>query len=188
MSDLLVVASPTSQPLCTDVPVPTDGQPQWFVQGGTRWRPGQRRPFQPDPGTPDGPYPFTVAVWQEVEQTCPSWHYLPGPYSAADCEQADTHRAQRRVGAVTATVEVTGPSHHAHKCIDHRPARTPLDQPWCHPDAAPDCWHTPTGKVTVLDEPIPCERPWDFGYGDREWCSVWPAPPEVAERLRKVTA
>lgn len=156
---LLVVASPTSSPLSTDVPIPTDGQPQWYrcddggMQGeGTRWihRPGlSDTPCRRC--VPDGPFPFTVAVWVEDDVPC----CFPGYEHDGACDPAGA------IGAIVGLVTVTGLSHKADSCLRSSrvdPATGLLTGIYCHPDALPDCWHTPTGKVTPI-EPIPCERP-----------------------------
>lgn len=200
MADLLIVASPVTSPLCTDQPIPTEGLTEWTrcVVCSTRYR---RSPDVPRPclqdhdafaSEPDGPFPFTVARWAEVKCRDSCCTDLGG-------------------GAITHLVEVTGPSHHADKCMDTDLVEFhPLTYraSFCADDAAPDCWHTPTGKVTPLVEPIPVERPekWrpcphddacrnerrgSLGYRPHDHyvsASVWSASDDVADRLREVMA
>lgn len=186
MSDLLIVSSPTSRPLCTDVPVPMDvacpgpASPQTFHR---EWSPDC-----PECG------PFTVARWTEMPCDC-GHRDIPGASGHDDwCG---------RGGAVVGLVEVVGPSHHSDDCADPyrigAQARDAQGRTRCDPDALPDCWHTPTGTVTPLAEPIPCERSWQCGAcgpdcGDAPSCngevrpSVWVADGSVHEQLRGATS
>ncbi len=160
---MLVVVSPTLSPLSTDVPVPTEGQPEWLrcQDCGTRvavhekprrrecwsddmhWS-GYHRPVR-------GPYPFTVAVWQEV---CICSH--PPEGASVSPIEGVNHASGCPIGVVVGMVEVTGPGHHADECRHFNGVG--LRDYHCRWDALPDCWHTPTGKVTPID-PIPMERP-----------------------------
>ena len=98
-------------------------------------------------------------------------------------------------GAIVELVEIFGPSHHADECdesYDHAYTGEWFAQ-FCHPDAAPDCFHTPTGQVTRID-PIPCDRP--TSYHDAvsdvtvsdESPAWWTAPEDIAAKLMEVTA
>ena len=157
----LIVASETSTPLSTDVPVPTDGQPEWSRCPECEVR------FEPtlvdrDPASrvrhqacgrspvPAGPFPFTVARWDEVE--CASWDCI---WLGGDGRGCHHGTLTNTVGAIVELVEVVGPSHFPYLGMHHSRCS---DEHLCHPDAAPDCFHTPTGTVTPID-PIPCERP-----------------------------
>lgn len=183
MADLLVVASPSLSPLSTSVPLPTDGLPEWWrcQDCGNRER-GDRNggvvthKSWCQPGTPtivpDGPFPVTVAVWTE-DKRCIYCHVVEMPgltslkcYSNVRSTGEPGSHVWSRNGALTHLVEVTGPSHHADECVRLRPAWGPMRKTpdnnlirWCHDDALPDCWHTPTSTVTRLDVPIPMERP-----------------------------
>ena len=168
MPDLMVVASPTTSPLSTAVPLPTDGLPEWWrcVDCGER---AVRDDYPScdecggDVDIPDGPFPVTVAVWEEI------WHCgrckLPkGDVDGCYCGYVTSYP----VGAVVATVEVTGPPHEAAECVigDNGIWQA------CAKFVPLTGWHTPTGTVTVLPEPIPCERPWSgtAGTPDRPVC------------------
>lgn len=169
---LLVVASDTTSPLSTAAPVPTDGQAEWW----RCWVCGRRERAAwwgcGNDMREDGPYPFTVGRWGEVEVPCDGF-CVSGPCNGV---------CPRKVGAVSHLVEVTGSSHHADdrrerylgdwkgNCHDdHGDVRTRIphehtrawEYRYCHPDARPDCWHTETDPdtVIVLDVPIPMERP-----------------------------
>lgn len=185
MGEMLIVPSPTLVPLSTAVPVPTDGQPHHFAcdKCETRVLPGDIRctACQSDQIRPDGPFLFTVGVWQEVR--C----YTPDKCHAAWCGD---EVCARGFGAVVATVEVTGPSHHAKDCARCMCASGDGSMPamarcfaeshvveYCHPDTAGDCWHTPIGEVTPLDVPIPMERPTSYhdAEADVTVCDVSPA-------------
>lgn len=157
---LLVVASPTSSPLSTPSPVPTDGQPEWSKCPVTRIVGHERNQEEPCRAcVPDGPFPFTVGRWEEVRLCMPCGEY-PGSDHLTGIE-CDGY-VEPKVGAVVELAEVIGPSHHADQCSVVLPvwrpgAASPVRR--CHPDAAPDYWHTPVGTVTRLDQPIPVERP-----------------------------
>ena len=169
LNDLLVVASPTSQPLCTDVAVPTDGQPEWMRPKDRKLDAGWRHLRSDMCGLSrcrsDGPFPLWAARWAEVE--CPLCY--GGKVRTFMCSQDNEEflgrcqdcPASGKVGAIVELVEVVGPSHHADECGSvEQGGMSPVSVVrYCHPDAAPDGWHTPTGQVTVLDQPIPCERP-----------------------------
>lgn len=142
MSKVLVVDSPTIQPLCTDVALPTDALNIAASSRGS-----------------DGIEPALVARWAE--------------------------------GAIVELVEVTGPSHHADECDPPDMQHEELTGgfvPLCHPDALPDCWHTPVGRVTPVD-PIPCERPHDsfqgFTTGWSRPSPVWVADEATTRQLLK---
>ncbi len=165
---MLVVASNTTSPLCTDVPVPTEGRGEWAgcdECGERSW--GGGRVFGPPLWcgvcrghmSLDEVYPFTVAVWQEV---CICSH-PPSGASVSPIEGVN-HASGCPIGVVVAMVEVTGPGHHG----SHEFGRWT----WCPPKDE-DLWHTPTGKVTVLDVPIPMERPFEGVSDEREkWVRV----------------
>ena len=166
---LLIVASETSSPLCTDTPIPTDGQPQWWVGPG-----GYRAHLGPDEDdhswcdrcVPDGPSPFTVAVWRMYQEPDHKGHEpdrINGtPWlQCLDCSTEDEvvdWTIIEPVGAIVELTEVVGPSHYADECFQWIHELGVSDGWHCHPDAAPDCFHTPVGTVTPID-PIPCERP-----------------------------
>ena len=146
---MLVVASPSLSPLSTAGPLPTDGQPEWWrcEECARRLETIEDCASCVDAGgrhewVPDGVFPFTVAVWQADTLLC------DGTAHEGDCD---------RGGAIVATVEVTGPSHHAEDCRHFNGVG--LRDYHCSWDALPDCWHTPTSTVTRLDPPIPAERP-----------------------------
>lgn len=176
-ADLLVVASSTTSPLSTDSPIPTDE-----IYKFTRH-----------------PFPFRVARWVEVDtHYAAPWCDWPVGTHAKDCIQG--------CRGIVELVEVTGPSHHADD-LACQPTTTcsycmaaangssePCDDDhFCHPGALPDSWHTPTGTLTRLSEPIPCERPFSLvGITDLTRtlspASVWIADDELARRLREVMA
>lgn len=130
MTRTLVVASPTLTPLSTADPLP-EGQ-------------------------------SVVAVWQEVD--CPLCY--GGKVRTFEC--ADDHeeflgRCQDcpdsgQVGAVVATVEVTGKGHHADECYPDDPMVSGALNCAHDPVKGAVGCHTPTGEVTRLDVPIPMER------------------------------
>lgn len=199
---MLIVASPTSVPLCTDTPIPTDGQPQWW-----RCDAGEHgsATFLVPPGVPHGecdtqvgPFPFTVGRWAE-EWFCP--RHATTRFGRC-CGEAMHYGSGQ--GFVTHLVEVVGPSHHARHCRRPCAACMGMGRDFyaeCEPcqgtgvvhgcpDAAPDCWHTPTGKVTRID-PIPCERGWTRRWhSSRTWtdipASVWTADDALAAKLTEV--
>ena len=204
---LLIVASETSSPFCTPEAIPTDGQPQWWRgPGGKRFRPTDPSSLDQTIWSPVGPFPFTAARWAEVKRcrNC-GWCIRPGDFVVGACEGS-----LERVGAIVELVEVVGPSHHADECdesYDHAYTGERFAQ-FCYPDAAPDCWHTPTGTVTPID-PIPCERPvacqecreiitQQLPDGERVcpcpgrhrtgFTSAWTAPEDITAKLTEVTA
>ena len=196
----MVVVSASTSPLSTDVPIPTDGQPEWW-----RCECGHRSRFAPEvtravhshggaaAGNPmerDGPFPFTVAVWNEVEDRS-SCEAAPTVADVGGCGCGDEDHCL--FGAITHLVVVTGPSHQG----NHEFGRWT----WCPPRDEPDRWHTPTRAVTPID-PIPCDRPWRCStcppgdvyetpqhgrcyataHGDHDWHhpSVWVADDDLA--------
>ncbi len=113
MSDrMLVVPSLTLSPLCTDVPVPTEGQPEWWRVEGRHGRFSKSALLAvgyTELGPSDGVYPHPVAVWQEVDGTLltlqrhqanPNVH----PYT---CENRGDgkHRTTRDLGVLTPTLD-----------------------------------------------------------------------------------
>lgn len=197
MTRMLVVASPTLTPLNTAEPVPTDGQPTWWrcSRCGTREQthdgligvehetPSGMEVCEADSMAPDGPFPFTVVVWQEVATcgACGAEFSWPVPSSVLPpvCERHASGRCDPwddPIGGVVATVEVTGPSHHADECCISVAEALALgeDTQLCDSDAASDCWHTSVGQVTQLDRPIPMERPLGAGADVTVW-PVWSA-------------
>jgi len=154
---LVVVGTLTEGVLSTDVPVPTDGQPTWWRCSKHRRRFRDHCPWGTLISSPkpvhdvaaDGPFPFTLAVWQETHMFC-----------------ADPTTWNN--GAVVATVTMTGPSHYADECRHGRYSKRRFtfsdlkegtSPSYCHPDAVPDRWHTPVGEVSWFDPPRPMERP-----------------------------
>ena len=166
---LLVVASSTSQPLCTDVAIPTDGQPQWYrcerpncLERERERVDGRSWSYRHEGWgkLPDGPFPFPVARWTEVEP----------PVCEGCPDTPDYPHTHGEVGAIVELVEVTGPSHHADECRREWDSSRDGYHPtrlfaYCTPDAEFGGWHTPTGTVTPLPDLIPCERPVVCGAG-----------------------
>ena len=208
----LIVASEMSSPLCTDTSIPTDGQMQscphleWVLPA---------RDTEFTCCVDQAPFPFTVAVWREVVR-CADCGTRDAEFDHNGCLEVvwtepeinagERCYGQRRVatGAIVELVEITGPSHHADDHPDDDADFPYLidtrDHGWqCHEDALPDCFHTPTGQVTVLDQPIPCERPvgfegpWVHADGDyinpavrpSTRLSVWTADDALAAKLTK---
>lgn len=171
MSRVLVVAGPVPDGPVWNVEVPTEGLPEWwrcrscsvrlrltagdldawsmrgevrhYAHGcyGRMWK--------------DGPFPVTVAVWQEWRQCryCGTEAEADGDGFVADafmeCAASGESCAMEPVGAVVATVQVLGPSHGGGQCNGY-----------CFPGADPDAgWHTPVGEVRWLDVPYPMEQP-----------------------------
>ena len=193
---MMIVASETSEVLCTPEPIPTDGQPQWGrYRGSERFLPRERHreAMEQSPHfVPDGPFPFTVAVWREVTAYRRFKPDMSGDNLRFERpEGAHPHVwPEVVVGAVVATAEITGPSHFPYLGMHHSRCS---DEHLCYPDAAPDYFHTPTGKVTVLDRPIPCERPEPMfvvvGDGfEVVRPSVWTADDALAAKLTEVMA
>lgn len=221
MNDLLIVASSTSSPLCTDMAVPHDRQPQWWRRTLKDGSVDRVRVMKPEYAealrltgwTPDGPFPFTVARWAEVERDgCPKTVWDDGVYRTRCSLGGDGTICSRhgkfvreKIGAIVELVEIVGPSHEAKDCYGGTEFSVPsVASPYghirdrrCHPDALPDCWHTPTGTVTPID-PIVCERPTvRVVAGYAAWGNVnegpprpshWVADDETAEKIRKVMA
>ena len=196
---ILIVASDTSSPLCTDTAVPHDANPNdWPL-----WEcPYYRKQVGLEPGVGSHgeatcsfgcydepacitggplPFPFTAARWADVCEL-----EREGVNHSGEC--TDFMR-----GAIVALVEIVGPSHHADECRmewEHEQAD------YCTANAEPHCWHTPTGTVTPID-PIVCERPMVRVSEKRdpstgvviEWldesASHWSADDETAEKLTK---
>lgn len=158
----LVVASPAGEVLNTGTPLPTDGLPEWMRCGwcGRRSRDGVgeargvrgRAPHFSDrcdmefgnvgPLVPDGPFPVLVGRWASMTG-------FPED------------------GAIVELVEVTGPSHHADECDlvppRFRPGNEGVQEAhgvnrYCHPDAAPDGWHTPCRSEELLNATRGSER------------------------------
>lgn len=157
----LIVASDTVAVLSTAGPIPTDSLARLPAHRcsvcGVRWRDDEphlcgsgRAPVS------DGPFPFTVAVWQQDPEAVLLLRM-------ADLPLDDAVRLGLMHGQVVASVEVTGPSHEADDCftrvLPETAGQTEPRYEFCHPDASPDGWHTPVGEVTRLDPPIPHERP-----------------------------
>ena len=116
-----------------------------------------------------------------------------------DATFSEVEHYPHKVGAIVALVEIVGPSHHADECASpYFTEGGKVDSVWfCHPDALPDCWHTPTGTVTRID-PIVCEQPfaqdaseYDAAHGP-PWtpkpASHWVVDDVTAEKIRKATA
>lgn len=189
MTELLIVPSPTLVPLSTVVPVPTDGQPERYICPDPLDPVYEPFTIDPDRGgvtckrcEPVGPFPFTVGVWQEVSEWVRLQPTMGGPNYRCDPPPPTEHYAweERTVGAVVATVEVTGKGHHADECFQWCHELGVSDGWHCHPDALPDGWHTPTVEVTVLDTPIPMERPAMKPSGYAAWGNVAAGPPQPA--------
>lgn len=161
-ADMLTTATLTGDVLSSSVPMTTDGLPEWHDH------PGYGRTRGPGDGCSCpavGVFPVTVGVVESVRQCiyCLCFESNANNEGCSNNTHSDGklgHHLWRRVDAVTVLVEVTGPSHHAEDCT-YSPG-DPMGNyagPLCHPDAAPDGWHTPVRVVERLDTPEPVDVP-----------------------------
>lgn len=124
----------------------------------------------------DGPFPVTVGLWEAV---------TPRTRGDDGTDQWRYWEARGSVGAIVATVPVTGPSHRADECWTPKTCYTPchdekrdrvphthVARP-CHPGASRTGRHTPVDPDSLvhLDVPVPCERP--------DGAVWWPLPEGV---------
>lgn len=173
----------------------TDRTPQLIVaaSAGGVLNTGTPLPMLADWLDGDGDlFPVTVGRWEVVIpatatdypscEPCRGWQ-IAGASWPRPCRE---HYEGEPHGAVVEHGEVTGPSHHAFECAFDAPLTTDEDGEWgvtyCHPDAAPDGFHTPWTPLGVLDVPQPCERPITMAFvGAPEVPADWWAPTENAE-------